>query len=117
MDYIYPYHNLTDLFVCSAQCNISEGKYSDFLFEVCAANDILHRFGRSHEFWEGLSARDVSLKIKLDYYEIEHIDDPCQVTVAVKPKEYLEQFESENVNKKHRRRERKVSSLKTMLKE
>ena len=102
MDYIYPDHNLTDSFVCPDQCNISEGKHSDFLFEVCTANYILHRFGRSHEFWEGLSARDVSLKKKLGYYEIEHVDNPCEVTVAVNPKKYLEQFESENVNKKHR---------------
>ena len=37
----------------------------------------------------------------LGYSEIEHIDDPSLVTLAVNPKEYIETFESENVNKKH----------------
>lgn len=39
----------------------------------------------------------------LGYSEIEHIDDPSLVTLAVNPKEYIETFESENVNKKHKR--------------
>ena len=107
IDHIYPFHNLTDtdstsiffLFVCSAQSNIPD---RDCLSEVFAANDILHTFDRSHKFWEKLSVRDATLKKKLGYYEIEHIDDPCEVTVAVNPKEYLEQSQSENVNKKHK---------------
>ena len=33
---------------------------------------------------------------------IEHIDDPCEVTVAVNPKEYPEQFQSEKVSKNHK---------------
>ena len=34
-------------------------------------------------------------------FEIEHIDDPCQVTIAVNPKEYIELFESDTITKKH----------------
>ena len=37
----------------------------------------------------------------LGLFEIEHIDDPYQVTIAVNPKEYIEKFESDNINKKH----------------
>ena len=33
---------------------------------------------------------------------IENIDDPCVVSVAVNPKEYFEQFESQVVNKIHK---------------
>ena len=39
----------------------------------------------------------------LGLYEVEHIDDPCYVTLAVNPKEYFEYFKSECVNKKHKR--------------
>ena len=38
---------------------------------------------------------------KLGYYAVKNIDDPCNVTIAVNPKEYLEEFESEKTNKKH----------------
>ena len=70
IDYIYPFHNLTDtdstsiffLFVCPAQSNIPDEKYRDCLFEVFAASGILHKSDRSHEFWEKLSVRDVTLK-------------------------------------------------------
>ena len=110
VDYIYPFHNLmgTDstsilfLFACSAQRKITDEKYRYCLFEVFAANDILHRFDKSHEFWEKLSVRDITLKKMLGYYEIEHIDDPCEVTVAMNPKEYIKKFQREKVNKKHK---------------
>ena len=35
-------------------------------------------------------------------YEIEHIDNPCYVTLAVNPKEYFEFFEDYYANKKHK---------------
>ena len=35
-------------------------------------------------------------------YEVESINDPCLVTLAVNPKEYFEYFKSTNVNKKHK---------------
>ena len=35
-------------------------------------------------------------------YEVEHIDDPCYVTLVVNPKEYFEYFKSKLINKKHK---------------
>ena len=35
-------------------------------------------------------------------YEVESINDPCLVTLATNPKEYLEYFKSESINKKHK---------------
>ena len=46
--------------------------------------------------------RTQSLREKLGYFLIENIDDACIVTVAVNPKEYFEEFESQIVNKKHK---------------
>ena len=42
-------------------------------------------------------------KKKLGYFDIEHIDNPCILTLAVNSKEYLEIFESKYLNKKHKR--------------
>ena len=110
IDFIYLYHILTDtdstsiffIFVCKPESSIPDEKYRYCLFEVVRANELLHRFDASHEFWEKFSVRDQSLRKKNGYYDIEQIDDPCEVTVAVNPKEYLKQFQSESVNKKHK---------------
>ena len=40
-------------------------------------------------------------KKRLGYYEIENIDNPCFVTLAVNPKEYFEIFKNLKSNKKH----------------
>ena len=37
--------------------------------------------------------RNTSLNKKLGYYVIENIDDPSNITIAVNPKEYLEEPE------------------------
>ena len=39
-------------------------------------------------------------KEKLGYYEIENIDNPCLVSLAVNPKEYLELLKDMLFNKK-----------------
>ena len=38
----------------------------------------------------------------LGYYETERMEDPCYVIVAVNRKEYIENFESDSVNKGHK---------------
>ena len=48
-------------------------------------------------FWEKFLARD---KKELRFFEIESIDNPCQVVIAVNPKEYYEHFENFSSNKK-----------------
>ena len=50
----------------------------------------------------------------LGLYEVEHIDDPCYVTLPVNPKEYYEYFKSENSNKKHKKELKKVHQVWTM---
>ena len=50
------------------------------------------------------------------YYETEHIYDRCKVTVVVNPKDHVEQFRSENFNKKRKglKKEQKAWTLKTL---
>ena len=63
---------------------------------------IYKRFDTSHPFWEKFNARKPKRQKKLGLYEVERIDNPCYVTLAVNPKEYLEFFHDYSVNKKHK---------------
>ena len=63
---------------------------------------MLERFDISHEFWEQFGVRKKNTQKRLGLFEIEHIDDACFVTIATNPKEYIEYFKSELVNKKHK---------------
>ena len=61
--------------------------FRKILFKVIVNNKILKRFDFSHKFWEQFGVRDPKTQKGLGLSEIEHIDDPCQVTIAVNPKE------------------------------
>ena len=89
-------------FISDPNSETPENKYRDIIFEIIAASEIYKRFDNSHEFWDIFGARKQQKRKKLGYFEIEHIDNHCILTLAVKPKEYLEQFEDNNLNKKHK---------------
>ena len=38
----------------------------------------------------------------MGYFETEHIDNPCVLTIAANPKEYFEMFEDKGIYKKHK---------------
>ena len=73
----------------------------NILFEIFSYTEICHRFDKSDEFWRRFGVHCPQNQ-SLGLYEVEHIDDPCYVTLAVNPKEYLEYFKSKTVNKKHK---------------
>ena len=110
IDYIYVYQILTDtdstslqfIIFCKEECKIPDSMFREILFKVIVENKVLERFDVSHEFWEQVGVRDVKTRKSLGLFETEHIDDPCQVTIAVNPKEYIEKFESDIINKKHK---------------
>ena len=107
---IFPYSVLMDtdsicvlfIFICKPSCNVPNEKFCDVLFEVITNNKILNRFDTSYEFWYRFIVRNKDLRKHLGYLAIENVDDSCIVTVAINPKEYFEQFESDNANKKHK---------------
>ena len=74
----------------------------DILFEIFSKTEIRERFDKSDEFWRRFNVHCPQNQKVLGLYEVEHIDDPCYVTLVVKSKEYLEYFKSDNVNKKHK---------------
>ena len=63
---------------------------------------MLERFDVSHEFWEQFSEGKENTRKQLGLYEMEHIEDPYFVTIATNPKEYIEYFQSQDINKKHK---------------
>ena len=74
----------------------------DIIFKIITLSKVYKRFDTSHEYCERFLARKGNLKKKLGYFVIEHIDDPCILTIACNPKEYFEMFEDKNINKKHK---------------
>ena len=89
------------IIISDPNSDMPETKIRDIFFEVIIATKIYKRFDTSHPFWENFHARKESRKKKLGYYETEHIDNPCYVTLAVNPKEYFEIFKDYKTNKKH----------------
>ena len=99
------FHMLTDtdstslkfIFISHPNSEIPESKYRDI-----TRSQIYKKFDSSHECWDIFWARKEQKRKKLGYYEVEHIDNLCILTLAVNPKDYLELFEDKNINKKRK---------------
>ena len=88
--------------MCSANNSIPGDRFHNIIFKVIVQNDIINRFDTSNEFWEKFLARDKILEKKLGYFDIESINNPCQVVIAVNPKKYYKHSENFSSNKKHK---------------
>ena len=110
IDRVYVYHVLTDtdstciqfLVISSIDSTFTESYVRDIIFKVFSRTPIVDRFDKSHQFWKRFGVHDESNQKVLELYDVESIDDPCYVTLAVNPKEYFEYFKSQNTNKKHK---------------
>ena len=104
------YHILTDtdstslqfLVISHVQSTFTEEQVRNILFEIFSENEIRDSFDKSDKFWEQFGICKPENQKVLCLYDVESINDPCLVTLAVNPKEYYEYFKSENVNKKHK---------------
>ena len=72
---------------------------------------MLERFDVSHEFWEQFGVRKENTRKQLGLYEIKHIEDPCFVTIATNPKEYIKYFQSQGINKRYKRIRKSENSI------
>ena len=107
---ILVFHILTDTDSTSTQVVVvsridstfTEPEFRTILFKVFSRTEIRERFDKSDEFWKNFGVHDPSNQKVLGLYEVESINDPCLVTLAVNPKEYFEYFKSTNINKKHK---------------
>ena len=110
IDEVLCYQVLTDtdstsiqfIIVSDAATSYPECDARDILLEIFSKTEIRERFDKSNEYWKRFKAYNPDEQKNLGLYDVEHIDDPCYVTLAVNPKEYFEYFKSELINKKHK---------------
>ena len=102
--------NLTDtdstsmffVFICDLDSNVREDKARNIIFEVMIASRIFDRLDLSAEFYEQFNCRNTKLQKRVGLFEIENIDKPNVITIALNPKEYYERFIEHTDNKKHK---------------
>ena len=106
----YLYQNITEtdsmsvfsIFICNLNCSVSEEKARNIIFDVMLKSKVFDRLDLSAEFYEQFNYRNASLKKRVGLFEIENIDKPNLITIALNPKEYYEQFIDYSDNKKHK---------------
>ena len=89
-----------------------DDKFRDVIFEVITTTDLVETFDTSHPLSEKFDVRGKTLKKKLRYYEIKHIDNPCQIVLAIKFNKYFENFENKKSNKKYKSMKKGSSGMK-----
>ena len=110
VDKCYLYQNLTDtdrtsiffVFICNLNCSVSEDKVRKIISEVMLKSKVFHQLDLWAEFYEQFDCRNESLKKRVGFFEIESIDKPNVITIALNPKEYYERFIDHSDNKKHK---------------
>ena len=103
---VFVYLILTDTDSCSLQftfinrlsSSITEDIARNLIFEILILK-LCDRLDTSHEFFDQFFCRNLLTKKKVGLYEVESIDNPNVVTIAVNPKEYIEIFKSKDLNK------------------
>ena len=66
-------------------------------------SQIFERFDLSADFWEQFNVQNKKLKKQVGLFEIENIQKPNVIAIALNPKEYYERFHDHSNNKKHKR--------------
>ena len=106
---VYVYHVLPDtnstgiqfVVISSVESTFTEPQVHNIIFKIFSQTSIVDRFDKSDDFWKQFNVHDGSNQNILGLYEVESINDPCLVTLAVNPKEYFKYFQSQRTNKKH----------------
>ena len=63
------------------------------------------------EFYEQFNCRNEDLRKRVGLFEIESIDKPSAITIALNPKEYSERFIDHSDNKKHKGLEKSTPGM------
>ena len=106
----YLYQNLTDtdstslffIFICDLNCCIKESDSRNIIFEVMITSKVFDRLDLSADFWKQFDVQNKKLKKQVGLFEIENIDKPNVITIALNPKEYYERFNDHSDNRKHK---------------
>ena len=106
----YVYQCLTDthstsinfIFICNLMCVVNELTAKKIIFEVMITSKILERLDLSDDFWAQFNVQNKKLKKQVGLFETESINISNIITISINPKEYLEEFEDQSINKKHK---------------
>ena len=63
---------------------------------------VFHRLDLSADFYGQFNCKNRKLKKRVGFFELENIDKPNVITIALNPKEYYERFIDYSDNKKHK---------------
>ena len=85
--------------VSNVDSTFLESETRKILFEIFSTANLKEIFDNSNEFWQQFDIHETNNNV-LGLYKVENINNPCLVSIAVNPNEYLELFKSETVNKR-----------------
>ena len=80
------------VFICDLKSCVSEDKARNIIFDVMLKSKVSDRLDLSAEFYEQFNCRKKDLRKRVSLFEIESIDKPNVITIALNPKEYYEPF-------------------------
>ena len=80
------------VFICNLNCQLNKKDSRNMIFEAMISSKFFERLDLSNEFLSQFNVRDTSTEKQVGLYEIESIDNPNIVTIAVNPKEYFEKY-------------------------
>ena len=91
LERIFCYHVLTDtgstsiqfIIISDPSSTYPECDIRDILFEIFSKTEIQDSFDKSGEFWRRFGVHCPQNQKVVSLYDVEHIDDPCYVTLAV----------------------------------
>ena len=90
------------VFICDLGSNVKEDKARNITFEAMIASRTFDRLYLSAEFYEQFNCCNTKLQKRVGLFEIENIDKPNVITIALNLKEYYERFIDHTDNKKHK---------------
>ena len=80
------------IFICDLTSSIREDKSRDIILEVMTESKIFDRLDLSAELWKQFNSWNKDLKKQVGLFEIENIDKPNIIIIALKPKRILWTF-------------------------
>ena len=106
----YLYQDLTDtdstskfyVFICDLNSCVSEDKARNLIFDVMLKSKVFDRLDLLAEFYKQFNCRNEDLRKRVGFFEIESIDKPNVITIALNPKEYYQRFIDHSENKKRK---------------
>ena len=102
------------VFVRQLDCAITETRARELIFDIALDSKLRERL----DFYEDLYAKlykTKTSKIQVGLYEIEEIDNPTVITVALHPKEHLEKCKNKDVHKENTKKACKKAQLAWIL--